>query len=149
MLTRQRLLLPLLGLFTAIGLIAFWTADILAEPAVQDGLIDADLGDGESGLSYPVLGGHLSALADQAAADSLGGAAAIPAVPGDTSNGTVERNYALEMIGLSITFDGSSDDAVQAIRDIGGDARNVFDGYIEAFVPIAALADLAKVQGLT
>ena len=151
MLTRQRLLLPLLGLFAAIGLAAVWTADILAEPGVEDGLIDADLGDGSGGkgITHPLLGSQLSSLADQAAAAALGGEAATSAVPGDTGNGTDDRNYAIEMIGLSITFDGDSDAAVQAIRDIGGDVRNIFDDYIEAYVPIAALADLAKVKGLT
>ncbi len=149
MLTRQRAFAAFLGLLIAIGLIAVYSSDVFAEPGVEDGLIDADLGDGGKGITHPVLGSQLSWLADQAAAAELGGEAATSPVPGDSGNGTDVRNYAIEMIGLSIMFDGDSDDAVQAIRDIGGDVRNIFDGYIEAYVPIAALADLAKVKGLT
>ncbi len=147
--TRQRAFAAFLGLFIAVGLIAVSSSDVLAEPGVEDGLIDADLGDGGKGITHPVLGSQLSSLADQAAAAELGGEAATSAVPGDTGNGTGDRDYAIEMIGLSITFDGDSAAAVTAIRDIGGDVRNVFDDYIEAYVPIAALADLAKVKGLT
>ena len=53
------------------------------------------------------------------------------------------------MIGLSITFDGDTDSTVQAIEDIGGDVRNVFDDYVEAFAPGTALADLATIEGLS
>ena len=139
------------GLIASIGLAAVGSASVLAQGGGQDGggqggvgegLIDVDLGDG-GGLAYPVLGARLSALADQAAADRLGGVAATPHVPGDTGN------YAVSMIGLSITFDGDSERVIEAITAIGGDVRNVFDGYIEAFVPPAALSALAQVPGLT
>ena len=94
-----------------------------------------------SGLAYPNLGASLSALA----------VAAAPHVPGDgaTGNSSDTGDYAVSMIGLSITFDGDPERVVEAIAAIGGDVRNVFDSYIEAFVPPAALAVLAQIPGLT
>ena len=130
------------GLVVTAALAATWTAEVLAQDDVTEGLIDVELGDGGD-LTHPVLGAHLSALADEAAADRLGGSAATPHMPGDTGNFTVS------MIGLSITFDGDSAAVVKAITDNGGDVRNVFDGYIEAYVPPSALAALARVPGLT
>ena len=113
-----------------------------AQGGVGEGLIDVDLGDG-GGLAYPLLGSHLSALAGQAAADRLGGVPATPHIPANSSgagNSSDTGGYAVLMIGLSITFDGDSERVVDAIAAVGGDVRNVFDGYIEAFVPPAALA---------
>ncbi len=130
------------GLVATAALAATWTADVLAQDDVTEGLIDVELGDGGD-LTHPVLGAHLSALADEVAADRLGGSAATPHMPGDTGNFTVS------MIGLSITFDGDSAPVVKAITDNGGDVRNVFDGYIEAYVAPSALAALARVPGLT
>ena len=141
------------GLIASIGLAAVGSAPALAQDGggqggVEEGLIDVELGDG-GGLAYPVLGSRLSALADQAAADRLGGVAATPHVPGNTNNSGDTGNYAVSMIGLSITFDGNPEQVVQAITANGGDVRNVFDGYIEAFVPPAALAALTQIPGLT
>ena len=141
------------GLIASIGLAAVGSAPALAQDGggqggVEEGLIDVELGDG-GGLAYPVLGSRLSALADQAAADRLGGVPATPHVPGGTGNSSDAGNYAVSMIGLSITFDGNPESVVQAITANGGDVRNVFDAYIEAFVPPAALAALAQIPGLT
>ena len=141
------------GLVASMGLAVVQNAPVLAQAGgaqggVGGGLIDVDLGDG-GGLAYPVLGSHLSALADQAAADRLGGVPAKSHVPGGTGNSSDTGSYAVSMIGLSITFDGDPEQVVEAITANGGDVRNVFDGYIEAFVPPAALAALARIPGLT
>ena len=141
------------GLIASIGLAAVGNAPVLAQDGggqggVEEGLIDVELGDG-GGLAYPVLGSRLSALADQAAADRLGGVPATPHVPGGTGNSSDAGNYAVSMIGLSITFDGDSERVIEAITAIGGDVRNVFDGYVEALVPPAALAALAQIPSLT
>ena len=143
MLKRLRLLRCVaVGLVTTLVLAAMWTADVVAQDDVEEGLIEVDLGDG-GGLTYPVLGAHLSSLADDAAAGRLGGFAATPHLPGDAGNFTVS------MLGLSITFKGDSAPVVKAITDSGGDVRNVFDSYIEAYVPPSALAALARTPGLT
>ena len=103
-------------------------------------MIDEELDGG--GLSYPVLGSHLSARTNDAAAGRLAGSAATPQNPGDTDGHTIP------MIGLSITFDGDADSTVRQIKSIGGDVRTVFDGYIEAVAPVTALADLgSRIRG--
>ena len=113
---------------------------MLAQPGIEDGLIDEELDGGA--LSYPVLGSHLSARADEAASGSLAGSAATPHDPAAMENLTVP------IIGLAITFAGDADSTVQAIKSIGGDVRNVFDRYIEAFAPVTALADLgSRIRG--
>ena len=111
------------------------------EPGTLEGGIEPDPGAGAASLAYPNLGARLSALA-VAAASAAGG-------EGGTGNSSESGGYATAMIGLSITFDGDSEQAVEAIAAVGGDVRNVFDGYIEAFVPPAALAALAQIPGLT
>ncbi|WP_420611393.1 Calx-beta domain-containing protein [Candidatus Poriferisodalis sp.] len=111
------------------------------EPGTLEGGIEPDPGAGAASLAYPNLGARLSALA-VAAASAVGG-------EGGAGNSSESGSYATAMIGLSITFDGDSEQAVEAITAVGGDVRNVFDGYVEAFVPSTALAALAQIPGLT
>ena len=94
-----------------------------------------------SDVEYPNLGSELSALAVAAASAVRG--------EGSTGNSSDPGSFAVSMIGLSITFEGASEPVVEAITAVGGDVRNVFDGYIEALVPPAALAALAQIPGLT
>ncbi len=134
-----------LGLATARG------SEAVAQGSIEEDLVDVELGDGDNGpgpeaagaatasdLVYPNLGARLSALA-VAAASAVGG----------EGNSSESGSYATAMIGLSIAFDGDSEQAVEAISAVGGDVRNVFDGYVEAFVPPTALAALAQIPGLT
>ena len=111
------------------------------EPGTLEGGVESDPGAGAASLAYPSLGAQLSALA-VAAASAVGG-------EGGAGNSSESGGYATAMIGLSITFDGDPEQAVQAIAAVGGDVRNVFDGYVEAFVPPTALAALAQIPGLT
>ena len=76
----------------AIGLLTVWTSDALAQPGVEDGLIDEEL-DGGGGLSFPVLGSHLSARAADAASGRLAGSAATPHDSDDRSVDHLRRRY--------------------------------------------------------
>ena len=112
-----------------------------------EGLAPDDLSDG-AGLAYPVLGSVLSDAAEQylaaAGSDAIQGLApARPHVPGDPGNLTATT------LALSITVEGDTKRIVRLIEAHGGTVHNALDGYIEADVPLSALAPLAEAGGVT
>ncbi len=141
-----------MGFVALVTLAALLVSDAAANGGVGDGLAPPEL-PGEDNLEYPILGSKLSDLAsnhrasqyndgDGAASSGSDSAASMYRPDGAT-------NQTAFMFALAITFDGDAKPIIAAIEDNGGDVRNVFDDYIEAYVPVRALAALAQSDGLT
>jgi hypothetical protein len=106
-----------------------------------------------------VLRGGLASVAAEPATEAAAEPAAEPATDG--RRGTVAGSRASlagmitdagptgTRVAVSITAEaGQADHVSRAVEALGGDLANRLDPIIEAYVPVAALADLARVVGI-
>lgn len=98
-----------------------------------------------------VLHGGLAGVAAEAAAEAAtDGRRGTAAGSGASLAGMItDAGPTGTRVAISITAEpGRGDDVVEAVRSLGGDLANRLDPIIEAYVPVAALADLARLVGI-
>ena len=89
-------------------------------------------------IQYPNLGSALDQMVAEAEKESASSKQA--------GEGAADNQP--EPVAVSIYLSGPVDDVVAFLEDNGGDPRNMGEGYIEAYVPVALLGELSEQAGV-